>query len=179
MNDSKPATSETQRFEDWVREHGRAVRGYLWALTRDEAAADLTQEVFLRAWKARRRYEENGNARAYLLRIADRLATDRFREIARCPAAEPEEIASLPGSVTTDDPAAIAVRKEDAALLDAALADLSPFQRRVLLLRYYGQMPFAEIAQSLEMPLGTVLSHCRRGLEQLRKRLGKGVRVPE
>jgi RNA polymerase sigma-70 factor, ECF subfamily len=179
MSDSKPATSETRRFEDWVREHGRAVRGYLWALTRDEAAADLTQEVFLRAWKARRRYEENGNARAYLLRIADRLATDRFRELARRPAAGSEEIGSLPGSVTTDDPATIAVQEEDVALLNAALADLSPFQRRVLLLRYYGQMPFAEIAESMELPVNTVLSHCRRGLEQLRKRLGKGVRVSE
>lgn len=178
-NDSKAASGDKQRFEAWVREHGRAVRGYLWALTRDPAAADLTQDVFLRAWKARRRYEENGNARAYLLRIADRLATDRFRELSKRPSAASEEIDSVPGPTTGSDPVRVAMQEEDAALLNAALADLSPQRRRVLLLRYYGQMPFAEIAETMGIPVNTVLSHCHRGLEQLRKRLGKGVQVSE
>jgi RNA polymerase sigma-70 factor, ECF subfamily len=45
---------------------------------------------------------------------------------------------------------------------------LSPPQRRVLLLRYYGQFTFAEIAEMIDCPLNTTLSHCRRGLEALR-----------
>lgn len=175
MSDSKPAPSDTRRFEDWVREHGRAVQGYLWAVTRDQAAADLTQEVFLRAWKARGRYRENGNARAYLLRIADRLATDRFREGARRPRGSSEGLDSVPSA---DDPALLAVQNEQAGLLAAALDELGSDHRRVLLLRYYGQLSFAEIAETMEIPVNTVLSHCRRGLEQLRKRLGEAaVRV--
>ena len=53
----------------------------------------------------------------------------------------------------------------------AVLGELSPLQQRVLLLRYYGQLSFAEIAEIIGCPLNTALSHCRRGLEALRTRL--------
>jgi RNA polymerase sigma-70 factor (ECF subfamily) len=59
--------------------------------------------------------------------------------------------------------------QEEAARLQQALAMLSETQRRVLLLRYYGSLEFHEIAEQLDLPLGTVLSHGHRGLEQLRK----------
>ena len=52
-----------------------------------------------------------------------------------------------------------------------ALDQLSVPQRRVLLLRYYGDMSFEEIAATLECPLNTALSHCRRGLLALRRLL--------
>ena len=64
--------------------------------------------------------------------------------------------------------AAAAVRAEENEQLAAALDQLSPPQRRVLLLRYYGQFSFAEIAEMIDCPLNTTLSHCRRGLEALR-----------
>jgi len=51
------------------------------------------------------------------------------------------------------------------------LASLSPPQRRALLLRYYGDLSFAEIAAIMGCPLGTALSHCRRGLLKLRELL--------
>ena len=64
-----------QRFAAWGREYGPAVWGYLLAMVRRaDVADDLTQEVFCKAWQARDRYREEGNARAYLLRIADRFA---------------------------------------------------------------------------------------------------------
>ena len=50
---------------------------------RHDLADDLTQEVFCRAWQARDRYREEGAARAYLLRIADRLALDHLRKSGR------------------------------------------------------------------------------------------------
>jgi RNA polymerase sigma-70 factor (ECF subfamily) len=63
-----------------VRDYGPAVRGYLMALVRRaDDADDLAQEVFCRAWQSRDRYQEQGHARTYLLRIADRLACDRIR----------------------------------------------------------------------------------------------------
>src|SRR5262245_14604263 len=68
----------------WVREHGRAVCGFLFVRTGDrDLAEDLAQEVFCRAWEKRDRYVEAGNARSYLLRIADRLAIDQLRKRAR------------------------------------------------------------------------------------------------
>jgi RNA polymerase sigma-70 factor (ECF subfamily) len=51
------------------------------------------------------------------------------------------------------------------------MESLSPQQQRVLLLRYYGELGFAEIAAIMQCPLGTALSHCHRGLQALRKQL--------
>ena len=53
--------------------------------------------------------------------------------------------------------------------LEAAMELLTAAQRRVLLLRYYGDLSFAEIAETMGCPLSTALSHCRRGLLALRQ----------
>ena len=80
MADRGRNTDEEHRFADWVREHGRVVRGFLLAsVRRIDVADELSQEVFCRAWQARASYREQGAARAYLLRIADRLVCDRSR----------------------------------------------------------------------------------------------------
>ena len=55
--------------------------------------------------------------------------------------------------------------------LTAALVQLTPSQRRVLLLRFFSDMTFEEIAATMNCPLGTALSHCRRGLIAMRKLL--------
>jgi RNA polymerase sigma factor (sigma-70 family) len=62
-------------------------------------------------------------------------------------------------------------RAEMSRQLAATLDSLSEPQRRVLLLRYYGELSFAEIATMLECPVSTALSHCHRGLQTLRKLL--------
>ena len=69
------------------------------------------------------------------------------------------------------EPSQTAMLNEQIGLLHAALDRLAPMQQQVLLLRYYGQMDFQEIADTLQTPLNTALSHCRRGLETLRRLL--------
>jgi RNA polymerase sigma-70 factor (ECF subfamily) len=61
------------------------------------------------------------------------------------------------------------IEAEAKAALEEALGALSAPQRRVLLLRYYGEMSFEEIAATLACPLNTALSHCHRGLLALRR----------
>ncbi len=172
MTTESRSSPDEDRFAAWGREHGRAVRGYLLAMVRrPDVAEDLTQEVFLRAWQARDRYREEGNARAYLLRIADRLVIDRGRRAGREVTLDEDawqRVAPVSGAA---DPSFAAARTEAAEQLTAALGSLSPDQRRVLMLRYYGQLSFAEIAQIAECPLNTALSHCRRGLKTLKKLL--------
>jgi RNA polymerase sigma-70 factor (ECF subfamily) len=172
MNGSPADISDRQRFTQWVDAHGKAVRGFLRAMIRREDLADeLTQEVFCRAWQARSRYREQGSPRAYLLRIADRLACDHYRR--------PPPHVSLdedgwkryePGS-RSGEPFRAAAMVEEREQLQAALDQLTALQQRVLLLRYFGQLSFAEIAAMIGCPLSTALSHCHRGLEALRKLL--------
>jgi RNA polymerase sigma-70 factor (ECF subfamily) len=165
-------TSDSQRFDTWVRDHGPTVRRYLWAILRhSDLADDLAQEVFARAWQARRRYRERGNARAYLLKIADRLVVDHARRSGWELGLDEKGWRQHEPAGETENPAKIAVQNEAMARLAAAMDALSIAQRRVLLLRYYGQLSFAEIAETLDCPLNTALSHCRRGLEALRKML--------
>ncbi len=172
MNDSPLDISDRQRFSQWVHAHGKAVRGFLRAMVRrDDIADELTQEVFCRAWQARSRYREQGNTRAYLLRIADRLACDHYRR------AEPQVHLDEQGwkqhepSSPSAEPSRAAVLVEETEQLHLALDRLTPPQRRVLLLRYFGQLSFQEIAAMTDCPLSTALSHCHRGLETLRKLL--------
>ena len=161
-----------ERFEEWVREHGKAVRGFLLALVRrSDVADDLCQEVFCRAWEGRERYAEQGKTRAYLLQIANRLVVDRGRRSEPRSNLDEEVWRACEPSCPAPDPSHAAERSEQVRLLHAALDRLAPMQQRVLLLRYFGQMEFQEIADTLQTPLNTALSHCRRGLESLRKLL--------
>lgn len=170
-----------ERIARWVREHGRAVRGYLLGMVRrQDVADDLLQEVFQRAWQAQDRYRDEGHERAYLLRIADRLVVDRSRRLA--PRTTGREInvdeetwhEVQPVSRGTA-PADSLVQLETNEELTAALDRLSPAQKRVLLLRFFGDLSFAEIAAAMNCPLGTALSHCHRGLLNLRKLLPAAV----
>jgi len=172
MGDPERNTGDEQLFAEWVCEHGRAVRGFLLAMVRrPDVADDLAQEVFCRAWQARSRYREQGSARAYLLRIADRLVCDRSR--GRMPFVNLDEEGwdRHDPPDPSAGPLAALLMVEATGRLTAALDQLSPAQRRVLLLRYYGQLGFAEIAATIGLPLSTTLSHCRRGLEMLRRML--------
>jgi RNA polymerase sigma-70 factor (ECF subfamily) len=138
---------------------------------RSDVADDVVQEVFERAWQARDRYRDEGHERAFLLRIADRLVIDRSRRLkleinvddATWHEIEPTDQAGQPMEEMT--------RSETNDELTTALNQLTPAQTRVLLLRFFGQMTFEEIADTLDSPLGTVLSHCRRGLASLRQLL--------
>ncbi len=149
----------------WVREHASSIRGYVAALVRDRALAeDIVQEVFLRAWKQRESYVEQGSEKGYLFRIADRLVIDHRRA---------KSTDSLPGIFEVVDHGVSApldelISRESAERLREGMQRLSDAQQRVLLLRYFGQLKFEEIAPLIGCPLGTALSHARRGLEQLR-----------
>lgn len=170
MTANHPADPSAERVTQWVQEHGPAVRGYLRALVRHDAEADdLAQEVFRRAWTARDSYQEQGTARSYLLRIADRLVCDRARRMRREVNLDSQAWESIEPQARTGDPIRWMGHSEAQRQLAEALDQLTPAQRRVLLLRYYGQMSFTEIAHTMNSPLNTVLSHCHRGLRTLRR----------
>jgi len=155
--------ADRERLTKWVREYGDGLFRYLQARIRDEhVAADLVQEVFFRAWRKRSLYMDRSQDRAYLYAIADRLACDHLRR--------PHRIVPMEGvePVADGDPSMTLSQTESAAVVRDALARLSDAQQRTLFLRYFGGLTFQQIADTLDCPLGTVLSHCRRGLEQLR-----------
>jgi RNA polymerase sigma-70 factor (ECF subfamily) len=138
---------------------------------RADVADDLLQEVFQRAWQARDRYEDQGYERAFLLRIADRLVIDKSRRSRREVNLDETTWHDVEPAVEADSPLDELHTAETNQELTAALDQLSLNQRRVLLLRYFGDLSFEQIAAELDCPLGTALSHCRRGLQAMRKLL--------
>jgi RNA polymerase sigma-70 factor, ECF subfamily len=174
----EPKASDTaERLARWVDQHGLAVRGYLRSLTgRRDVADDLAQEVFKRAWMARERYIDQGQERAYLLTIADRLACDVLRRKSRELGLEECSWQLLEPMAPEASPLETLVQREARATVEQALTGLTPVQRRVVLLRFYGDMTFQEISTAIECPLNTVLSHCRRALLALKQTLEEKVK---
>lgn len=174
MTDSRHQAQQRERLTRWVREHGRPLLGFLTALVRDRHLADdLLQEVFARAWQARESYEDSGRERAYLLRIADRLACDQARKPRREQAVDEIHWRQIEPASETDPPWQAMSEVESGRQLEAALDALTEPQRRTLLLKYYGSLEFHEIASILGCPLNTVLSQSRRGLLSLRRILAE------
>lgn len=174
MTSDDPSPEADERLVRWVHEHAVAIRGYLLGMVqRAEVADDLLQEVFKRAWLAKDHYVEQGHERAYLLRIADRLAVSTLRRPCREQTVDEATWAQLEPSDERAEPGNLLAARETAAAVENSLAALSAAQRRVLLLRYFGELTFAEIAEQTGWPLGTVLSHCHRGLAALRQQLAR------
>jgi RNA polymerase sigma-70 factor (ECF subfamily) len=170
MGDTSGPQDDAERLSRWVREHSRAVRGFLLGLVRrHEVADDLLQEVFHRAWQARANYQEQGRGRSYLLKIADRLVCDRGRRLGVEVTVDHAAWQQLEPTGDHQSPLDGLTDRDTSSELTAGLDRLSPPQKRVLLLRYYSDLEFAEIARQMEIPLNTALSHARRGLMALKQ----------
>lgn len=129
-------------------------------------AEDLTQTVFVRAWRGRATFEAGrGSLGGWLLGIARRQLADRLaalsreRELAEAAAAsEPRVVEAGPDRVI------------DRLVVADELNALSDEQRRVVRLAFFDDLTHTQIATVTGLPVGTVKSHLRRGLARLRQR---------
>ncbi len=130
---------------------------------------DMAQETFLRVFRALPGFDRGGPARlsTWILTIAGRLAIDELRK--RRPASDPLDPAHEPASDAAAD--ADAERQRLAELLRRAIDDLSPEFRAAFLLREYHELEYAEIADNLQIDLGTVKSRLSRARAALRRAL--------
>lgn len=149
-----------------LAEHGPALRNFLGARCRDaEVTRDLMQEVALRLVAAAPRLSVNGNARAYLFRIAANVWRDHVRrDLVRRRAAE----VLARGDVRLGGAADQALlARELRAAATRAIAALPPAEREVVELRHRSGLKFREIAERLGRPLGTVLTQMHTALARI------------
>ena len=131
-------------------------------------AEEVLQDVWLQAWRRADTWEpERGTVAAWLLTLARSRAIDRIRSVVSRLRAETAAPPPAPGR--TDEPAAGAAQSEMREQVSAALATLTPPQREVLVLAYFGGLSQTEIAERVGAPLGTVKSWTRQGLMRLRE----------
>lgn len=150
-------------FGELVRRHGSAVRGLLRRMGADAALADdLAQDAFLAAYEQIAEFRGEGTFQAWVRRIAARLYVRRWRGDKRfdlhAETPEPEADAPKPSAGDRID-------------LEGALHRLPDVERVCVSLCYGAGLSHAEAALALNLPLGTVKSHVKRGLDRLRARL--------
>lgn len=128
---------------------------------------DIAQDTFLAVFRQLAGFDLRGSAKlsTWILTIAARRAIDEVRKQRPVLLAEPDRERA---SERTDDRAQ---RRELALVIEAALRDLSPELRAAFLLREYHDLDYAEIAQALQIDLGTVKSRLSRARANLRERL--------
>jgi RNA polymerase sigma factor (sigma-70 family) len=128
-------------------------------------AEDLTQATFVAAWRGRRTFDPTrGQLGGWLLGIARRQLIDRLRVLQRDRRLADAVRAVEPASLSHPGPDRIL----DRLVVADRLARLGAEQRRVLTLAFYDDLTHTQIAALTGLPLGTVKSHLRRGLNQLR-----------
>jgi RNA polymerase sigma-70 factor, ECF subfamily len=149
--------------------------GLLLRMTGSSAdAEDLLQETCIKMVRALDKYQEDGRFEPWLFSIAANLARDWLRRQGRsmvAPAAgsrDESQVAAVSGEPDVDHGL---IQAEQADQLQRALAGLSEAEREVVTLRFFSGLSFREIAEMLEIPLGTALARAHRGLKHLRDKI--------
>ena len=134
---------------------------------RDGSAEDVVQDVMISVWNKAAQFDPHrAEASAWIYRIARNRQIDLYR---RKPLPEPEPIHE-PESSEPDAPQILAMEQE-AAQLRAALKKLRPEQIEALRHAYMDELPHSEISRITGLPLGTIKSRIRLGLDRLRRDL--------
>jgi RNA polymerase sigma-70 factor (ECF subfamily) len=145
-----------------------------------EEAEDLVQETYARAFRSWRSYTPGTNMRAWLFRILTNLNVDRGRRIQRSPDMQPLEesdyylankLASAAGEDVLDQDRVVERLSQDSVV--RALSDIQPQFRDVVVLVDIGDFTYADAAQILDIPIGTVMSRLHRGRRALKQRLAE------
>ena len=138
-------------------------------------AEDLTQDIFLNFWKQEKFDPNRATLSVYICMMARSRALNRLashgsyqRSLQRLQWSSPED-----RSTATPLEKASLVEQQEA--VQRALAQLSDLQRQILEMNFYQGLSHSQIAQKLDMPLGTVKTKARQGLMELRQQLGDAV----
>lgn len=158
-------------------------------LTDPADAADTTQEVFLKVFRGMKHFHGQSSLKTWIYRIAVHEASNRrrwwFRHKARETSMEPLENTSAQGSGLTmqealldeaESPFESAAHEEVRARVEEELRNIPEPYRSTVILRDLEEMSYEEIAEVLDVSLGTVKSRLTRGREALRKRLTEYIR---
>lgn len=166
--------------DDFVRRFGPIVYNLAVRLTGNDAdGADLAQDALVRALRGLSSFR-GGSPGAWAYRITVNAWKNRLRAKASRPAlrffsSNGEGVESEPSGVASQEPGpeAAAAAADEKARVERALARLAPEERAVLVLRELDGLSYAQIAESLEIPLGTVKSRLARARSVLAETLSE------
>ena len=167
---------DVSAFETLYRQYERLVFRTAYLITGSkEAAEDALQEVFVSVWKSRHTYDPNkGKLTTWLHRITVNQCSKRKPGKMPVTVSLEERGIDLPEMKHQSQPEDILVSKMEYERLLKAMDALDTKHRSVLVLRYFNDLSYQEIAEALEIPLGTVKSRLNQSLRYLKEKMNPG-----
>lgn len=168
---------DLRAFDALYARHSPQALGLARSICRDpRRAEDAIQEGFTSVWRARASYDPGrGSARAWLLTVIRHRCIDVMRRGGRDDSllSSDDVLDRIQSPNSTAD---VAEGHDEASRLQAVLRRLPDLQRDVLMLAYFGGLTHTEIAGRLGIPVGTIKSRMRLGLEKIRADVDLGLR---
>jgi RNA polymerase sigma-70 factor, ECF subfamily len=155
---------DTEAFGELVTKHRAKIYAMLYGMVRNENDAwDLAQEGFLQAWRSIHKFEGRSSFYTWLYRLTVNLVIDSLRRKGRRVEVELDD--AIPSSLPS--PRANYQRTEISEHINTALAQLSPEHRAVIVLKEIEDLQYQEIAEVLNVSVGTVMSRLFYGRKKL------------
>ena len=160
---------DVQAYAALVRQHEQIAFRAAFLILRDQAeAADAVQDAFLRAYRSIDSFKLDRPFRPWLLRIVTNLALNRIQATQRRNRATERYAQQLSTNQTEIVPDHALATNEQNARLQLAVLKLSADEQALIVLRYFLELSDAEVAETLNIPIGTVKSRLHRTLARLR-----------
>ncbi|MBI4545765.1 MAG: sigma-70 family RNA polymerase sigma factor [Gemmatimonadetes bacterium] len=180
---ARARTGQEAAFRELIGRYERPVFSLIYRLVRNrEQAEDLAQDTFIKVLNALERYDPSYKFSSWIFKIAHNTAIDHLRRkevdtlsLEGSPHAETAEAldaSTLTAVAAGPTPEEHAASQELGAEIERAIARLRPEYRTAIVLWHVEGRPYEEIAQIMDVPLGTVKTYIHRARNELRKRLG-------
>jgi RNA polymerase sigma-70 factor (ECF subfamily) len=166
---TRAQNGDRNAFSELVRSHAQGVLNVIYRMCGNmQVAEDAAQETFIQAWLRLPSYRPRSSLRNWLYRIAVNTAIDTLRKEKRI---LPGEIENLNLADTEPGPEALYASAQRTEMVQEAVLRLPDASRAVLVLREFEGLSYKEIAEALEIPVGTVMSRLNYARKLLKEEL--------
>lgn len=163
---------DREAFGSLVKRHAGRANGVAFLLLGSHAdAVDASQEAFVRAWQGLTRFSGEVAFFGWYSGILRNVCREYLRRDTR--AAERDRLDAVRNPVSQDDPSLLAERNERTERLWAALLRLPAKHREVIVMSHFQSLRYREIAEALDIPIGTVMSRLHQARKALRDQLSE------
>jgi len=169
---SAPTSRQKQQFAKAVEKNYRQIYAYMHCMSRDAVLAeDLTQETFAKAWQNLPRFEWRSSLHTWIRAIA----LNTFRAHVRKSGVDEHPLDDVKEEALGKSSGIVEklIEKDLANRAQAAVSELPVMYREVIVMHCYQRMKYREIAEALELPMGTVQARCSVAFAKLRTMLSE------
>jgi RNA polymerase sigma-70 factor (ECF subfamily) len=163
-------------WEMIVRQHWRRVFNVAYKFVgRHEEAEDLTQDIFLKVFKSLETFDRRANFQTWLVSVSRNLCIDHYRSVRKEREIVEHDAEAIDLAPSTADTAQMSAleQRDRVVLLRQALSALPQTLRTAVMMRDIQEMTYQEIADTLDLPEGTVKSRINRGRTELARQIRK------